>query len=159
MSRPSRSGGVGFSTDALPRWVSTPLLTGIYTTLLKFLEQEIGQAVAPVASCSNPWQVVAISSEVVEAIASGDAQRAIAVAKRNRFKGERGLSDRKTAPPATLLRTHAALASGASRNVDESVNVHCVRPTILNAHLTKRQRFSPGSKNCFAILRSKIALS
>jgi DNA-binding FadR family transcriptional regulator len=50
------------------------VLTGINTTLLKFLEQEIGQ-IAPIANYSNPQQVVATSRELVEAIASGDTTR------------------------------------------------------------------------------------
>jgi DNA-binding FadR family transcriptional regulator len=66
------------------------VLTGIYTTLLKFLEQEIGQVIAPLANCPDPQQVVATSRELIEAIASGDTQRAAAAAKRNQLRGGKG---------------------------------------------------------------------
>jgi hypothetical protein len=46
-------------------------ITGVYTTLLKILEQEIGQAVAPGANYSDPQHV--------DAIASGDTPRAVPV--------------------------------------------------------------------------------
>jgi DNA-binding FadR family transcriptional regulator len=87
------------------------VLTGIYTTLLTFLEQEIGQAVTPLAN-SNPQQVVATSSELIEAIASRDTQRAAAAAKRNQLREGRGLSDSKSAPPTNFIAYHAALPSG-----------------------------------------------
>jgi DNA-binding FadR family transcriptional regulator len=61
------------------------VLTGIYTTLLTFLEQEIGQAVAPVPNYSNPQQVVAKSGELIKAIGSGNTQRVAVVAKRNKL--------------------------------------------------------------------------
>jgi DNA-binding FadR family transcriptional regulator len=59
------------------------VLTGIYTTLLTFLEMEIGQAVAPVPNYSNPQQVVVKSGELIKAIGSGNIKRVAAVAKRN----------------------------------------------------------------------------
>jgi DNA-binding FadR family transcriptional regulator len=99
------------------------VLTGIYTTLLTFLEQEIGQAVAPVPNYSNPQQLVATSSALIEAIASGDTQRAAAAAKRNQLREGRGLSDRSAHPP-TLLPTMPLYPREQVRNVANSVNVH-----------------------------------
>ena len=85
------------------------VLTGIYTTLLKFLEQEIGHRVAPIANCSNSQQVVASSNGLIEAIASGDTHRVVGVAKRQSAHGEKGVSN--GAQSATFL--------------PPSVNVHC----------------------------------
>ena len=42
------------------------VLTGIYTTLLTFLEQEIGQAVDPVPNYSTPQQVVVKSGALIQ---------------------------------------------------------------------------------------------
>jgi hypothetical protein len=85
------------------------VLTRIYTALLKFLEQQIGQSVAPIANCSDSQQVVATSSELIEAIASGDTHRAVAVAKHQSAHGEKDVSN--GAHAATFL--------------SPSVNVHC----------------------------------
>jgi GntR family transcriptional repressor for pyruvate dehydrogenase complex len=56
---------------------SNPVLTAIYTALLDFLEDKVGQ-VAPAVNHAIPHQVVAKSRRVVDAIASGDTQRAAA---------------------------------------------------------------------------------
>lgn len=61
------------------------VLTGIYTTLLTFLEQEIGQAVDPVPNYSTPQQVVVKSGALIKAIASANIQRVAAIAKRNQL--------------------------------------------------------------------------
>ena len=57
---------------------SNPVLTAIYTALLDFLEDKTGQ-VAPSVNPSTPQQVVAKGRRLVDAIASGDTQRAATV--------------------------------------------------------------------------------
>jgi hypothetical protein len=69
------------------------VLTGIYTMLLKFLEREIGHRVAPIANYCDPQQVVASSNGLIEAIASGDTHRAVAVAKGQTPHGEKAVSN------------------------------------------------------------------
>jgi DNA-binding FadR family transcriptional regulator len=98
------------------------VLTGIYTTLLKFLEQEIGQVIAP--DYSNPQQVLATSSELIDAIASGDTQRAAAAAKRNQFRGQ-GVFQTERAPTSNFVVYPVPLSTREEvKNVAKSVNVH-----------------------------------
>ena len=66
------------------------VLRRTYTTLLKFLDQEIGKAFAPLANYSNPQKVLAKSRELVEAIACGDTHWAAAVAKHNQLQSVPG---------------------------------------------------------------------
>jgi len=54
------------------------VLRGTYTTLLKFLDQEIGKAFAPLANYSNPQK------------ACGDTHWAAAVAKHNQLQSVPG---------------------------------------------------------------------
>jgi DNA-binding FadR family transcriptional regulator len=71
-----RSAEMGFNT----------VLTALYTTILKFLEQEISQAVVPVVNYVDPQQVVAKSGELIGPIASGDIQLAATFPKRNHLQ-------------------------------------------------------------------------
>jgi DNA-binding GntR family transcriptional regulator len=72
-----------------------PLLTAIYTALLELLEQSNG-----LLQYAIPWQLVAKCLRVVEAIASGDAQHADALAARDRLSYPKSLS--ATKPLQTL---------------------------------------------------------
>jgi DNA-binding FadR family transcriptional regulator len=75
-----------------------PLLTAIYTALLELREQSNG-----LVQCAIPGQLLAKCRRVVEAIASGDAQHAAAVAARDRLNYPKSLSAIK--PLQTLSHT------------------------------------------------------
>lgn len=73
----------------ISRMGANKILSGIYMTLLDYIEQEL-EVVAPATQSDRPQRILKMHRDIVDAIASGDVERAAAAARMHPLPPEEG---------------------------------------------------------------------